>query len=201
MASPEIIAACDRVLAELMGLKRGLEAVAEDSGHRLHNPILVTAVADGMEPPASTGTQRCFARVDTNEPLRTEFVRPLRAAIDALGEVAQQSEATVANTRCIWATWAATYALYNHSFTLYEHIKTDDIEFTCVYLMARGEEEHMCSFATAFGGQETMFNMGGFEAWVLEEAHEPLSTQLDLEDESVAGWVEGLGSEFEWPMW
>ena len=201
MASPDIITACNRVLVELMQLKRGLEDVAEDSSHHLHNPILVSAVASGMTPPASTGTERCFAKVDSNEPLRTEFVRPLRVAIDALGEVAARSEATAANARCIWATWAATHALYNDSFTLYENIKSSDIEFTCVYLMAHGEEEHMNTLATGFGGHDTYMRMGEFEQWIWDDGHEVLSTQMEYENESVDGWVEDLGSEFKWPEW
>lgn len=201
MASPDIITACNRVLVELMQLKHGLEDVAEDSSHSLHNPILVSAVAPGMTPQVSTGTERCFAKVDSNEPLRTEFVRPLRMAIDALGEVAARSEATAANAQCIWATWAATHALYNDSFTLYENIKNSDIEYTCVYQMAQGEEEHMNALATGFGGNDTYMRMGEFEQWIWDDGHEVLSTQMEYENESVDAWVEDLGSEFQWPEW
>lgn len=86
MASQEITSACDRVLAELMGLKRRIEAVSEDLSHPLHNPILVTAVADGMVQPVSTGTQRCFEKVEAwvmeeaHEPLSTRsWIRRTRA--------------------------------------------------------------------------------------------------------------------------
>ena len=193
MASSDIIAACDRVLVELMALKLGLEDVSEDSEHPLHNPLLGPAMG--------TDTERCFAKVDTNAQLRTEFAHRVRTAIDALCEVAQRSEETAANTRCIWATWAATYGLYNYSFTLYDDIKIDDIEFTCVYQMAHDEEVRMHTITTEFGGEDTYSRMGDFEQWIWEDPT-PLSVLLEDEEESVARWVDRMGSkEFHWSEW